>query len=225
MIRRMEGRQPRHELRTAGTVAVWRMGAFNMERDEVHRMMGRVRKARSLVLDLRGNGGGWVKTLHWLASTLFEREVKIADVKGRKKDERVMATPRDDAFKGPVVVVVDSLSASASEVMARLVQIEKRGTVVGDRTAGAVMQSSLHVYKVGLDRIIPYAMSIINADVIMSDGKSLEKVGVTPDELSLPAPEDLAAGRDPVLARAIALADGPKLDPAAAGALFPREER
>lgn len=56
----------------------------------------------------------------------------------------------------------------------------------------------------------------------MTDGKSLERVGVSPDVALLPAPEDIAAGRDPVLARAIELAGG-VLDPVGAGGLFPRE--
>jgi hypothetical protein len=40
------------------------------------------------------------------------------------------------------------------------------------------------------------------------DGGRLERVGVSPDEIVLPSPADLAAGRDPVLARAVALAGG-----------------
>lgn len=66
--------------------------------------------------------------------------------------------------------------------MARVLQIEKRGVVVGDRTAGAVMQSRLHPHALGLDRTLRFGISITNADVIMTDGKSLEKVGVTPDD-------------------------------------------
>jgi C-terminal processing protease CtpA/Prc len=56
----------------------------------------------------------------------------------------------------------------------------------------------------------------------MTDGKSLEHVGVTPDEMVLPTPDDLAAGRDPVLARAATVLGG-TLDPLQAGRMFPIE--
>jgi C-terminal processing protease CtpA/Prc len=70
--------------------------------------------------------------------------------------------------------------------------------------------------------VVVYAASITSADLIMSDGKSLEKVGVTPDQVMLPTAQELAAGHDPVLAHAAQLA-GLKIDAAAAGQLFPFE--
>lgn len=125
-------------------------------------------------------------------------------------------------FKGKLAVLVDSESASASELFAHLVQLEKRGTVIDDRTAGAVMRAKYYARKMGLDTVIFYAMSITDADVIMSDGKSLESVGVTPDVLLLPTAADLAAQRDPLLAHAAQLV-GIEIDPEEAGLLFPIE--
>ena len=72
----------------------------------------------------------------------------------------------------------------------------------------------------GTDTLVFYRTSITDADVIMTDGKSLENTGVIPDELLLPTGEDLAAGRDPVLVRAAALM-GAKIEPEKAGLLFP----
>ena len=86
------------------------------------------------------------------------------------------------------------------------------------------MESRFFPYKSGLDIVAFWGVSITDADLIMSDGKSLEKTGVTADETVLPTSADLAAKRDPVLARAAHLL-GVKLDAAKAGLLFPIEWR
>lgn len=129
-------------------------------------------------------------------------------------------TRGDSGFKGRLIVLVDSNSASASEVLARVVQLEKRGTVLGDRTSGKVMRSRLYPHQIGLDTVVFYAVSVTDADLIMTDGQSLENVGVIPDELLLPTAEDLRSQKDSVLSRAIAMA-GATLDPVEAGKLFP----
>ena len=173
------------------------------------------------ILDLRGNGGGWVTTVQRLVGNLIDRDVKIGDSVSRKETKPFMAKTRGDkAFKGKLIMLVDSRSASASEVLSRTMQLEKRGLVIGDRTAGAVMTSRFFSDEIGLDVEVFYGASITVSDLIMSDGPSLEHRGVTPDDIRLPTAEDLAAGRDTVLSYAASLV-GVKVDPVEAGKLFP----
>jgi C-terminal processing protease CtpA/Prc len=201
---------------------VWKMPTFEVEKEKVNELMDRARRHKSLVIDLRGNTGGYQDTLLALVGNFFDRDVTIGDMRTRKETRAFVAKTRggDAVFRGRLVVLVDSESASAAEVFARVVQAEKRGTILGDRTAGAVMGSRFYDHRVGLGEFVLYGVSVTVQDLVMSDGKSLEKTGVVPDETLLPAGADLAAGRDPVLARAAALS-GVALDPAKAGALFP----
>jgi len=198
-------------------ILVWKMAVFR-DPDHVDMMIGKARNYGTLVLDLRGNGGGAVDALRELVSRCFDREVHVATVQQREKRERRIAKPARSGFRGRLIVLVDSRSASAAEMFARIVQIEKRGDVIGDRTAGAVMSSRIMPHKVGVAGVF-YATSITIGDVRMADGASLEKTGVTPDDLVVPSPADLAAGRDPVLATAVAMAGG-SITPKHAGRLF-----
>jgi peptidase S41-like protein/tricorn protease-like protein len=217
----------RHQMRNRSAelddAVVWKMQAFFSIEGEIDRMISLARKHKLLILDLRGNGGGAVQTLRYLVSCLFDHEVHVGTNITRKGKSPLDVKPRDKgAFTGKLIVLVDARSASAAEILARVVQLDKRGTVMGDLTEGSVMEGQIFPFQYGLDRVIHFAASITIADLIMSDGKSLEKIGVTPDVLALPTAADLAAGRDPVLAKAAELA-GVTLDPVAAGKMFPYE--
>ena len=178
-----------------------------------------------MILDLRGNGGGLEDTFLRMIGNFFDHDVKIGEVKTRKEAKPLLAKTRGDrTFTGKLVVLVDSESGSAAELFARVVQLEKRGTVIGDNSAGAVMLSKRMGHQVGADYFVPYGVSITIADIIMTDGKSLEHVGVKPDEIRLPTAADLAAQRDPVLAYALSLL-GIVITPERAGAFFPIEWR
>jgi C-terminal processing protease CtpA/Prc len=202
-------------------VMVLKFPLFAYSESEVDDVMKKARKRSGVVIDLRGNGGGSVETLRAFLGNFFDHDVKIADRVTRNKTKAINAhSEGKHAFQNKLVIITDSRSGSASEVLARVVQIEKRGLVVGDRSAGAVMEAKHNQYKIGTDTIVVYGASITDADLIMTDGKSLEHVGVTPDEVLLPTGADLAAGRDPVLARAVELAGG-KISPEAADKLFP----
>lgn len=202
---------------------VYHMPDFYVETPALESVMKRASEHKNFILDLRGNGGGSVETLEYAVGYLMGRDLNIASRKARKEEKPIRSRgPSEPLVKTPLVVLVDSKSGSAAELLARVVQLEGRGKVIGDRTSGSVRQSRRHSEKLGMDRIVPFGVSVTNADLYMKDGKSLEHEGVVPDETSLPTAEDLAAGRDPVLSKA-AESLGVKLTPEQAGRLFPRK--
>lgn len=196
--------------------------SFMFDEGAANHLISSARKHKALILDVRQNPGGSVDTLKVVLGGLFDHDVKIADRVGRDNTKAMVAKTTHHPFEGKIIVLIDSKSASASELLARVMQLEKRGTVIGDRSSGSVMEARQYAYPVGMALVSVYGASITDADLIMSDGKSLEHDGVTPDEAMLPTPEDLARGRDPVLARAAELAEV-KLTPEEAGKLFPYE--
>jgi C-terminal processing protease CtpA/Prc len=153
---------------------------------------------------------------------MFDKDVKLADRVGRKEKKPEIAKGIHNPFSGKLAVLVDSNSASAAEMFARVMQIEKRGVIIGDRTSGSVMEARHYEEKLGTDTVVFYGASITESDLIMADGKSLEHTGVTPDEVTLPTAEALAKGTDPVLARAAEML-GVKLSIEEAGKAFPYE--
>lgn len=201
---------------------IWEMNSFSVSEDHVDTMMAKAKKFKSLILDLRGNGGGYVKSLERLVGHFFDRDIKIADQKGRKETKPVLAKTRPNPFKGQVVVLIDSDSASAAELFARVIQLEKRGTVIGDRSSGAVMTSMHYDHETGVGQVLYFGNSVTISDLFMTDGNSLEKVGVKPDEVVLASGVDLATNQDPVISRAAEIL-GFKIDPEKAGKFFPKE--
>jgi carboxyl-terminal processing protease len=199
-------------------VLVWKLPVFYQSRDETDHIFGAAQKYKTLIVDLRENGGGGEEQMKWVIANLIQHDQVVGNFVERQGTKEFKVTTRgQNGFAGKLIVLVDSASASASEVVSRTLQLEKRGTVIGDRTAGAV----------GRGKIFPlttngyhYAMHITIARLRFPDGADLDGVGVTPDVLMLPTASDLAAGRDPVLAAAAKLA-GVDITPEAAGKLFP----
>jgi C-terminal processing protease CtpA/Prc len=201
---------------------IWKMPQFDLTKQGVDEAMGKARNHKALIIDMRGNPGGYEDTLLHVIGNLFDNDVKVGEIQRRKETKPLLAKARgsDETYRGKLILLVDSDSGSAAELLARVVQLEKRGVVVGDRTMGAVMRSRGYSHQIGVDTLLLYGTSVTDADIKMADGKSLEKTGVTPDEPALPTGPALRAGRDPVLAFAASLA-GVQMDSEKAGALFP----
>jgi hypothetical protein len=84
------------------------------------------------------------------------------------------------------------------------------------------MRAKGFYHESGVGRVLYFGGSVTDADIIMTDGKSLENLGVTPDQVLKPTGKEMATNQDPVLSLAAKLA-GVELDAGKAGTLFPFE--
>lgn len=106
---------------------------------EIHQKLDTLEKQgmKHLILDLRGNGGGYLQTAIDLADEFLTNHKLIVYTEGRSfsKDEK-FATSRGRFEKGKLAVLIDNGSASASEIVSGAVQDWDRGLVIGRRSFG-----------------------------------------------------------------------------------------
>lgn len=127
-----------------------------------------------IVVDLRGNGGGSLVEAGELTG-LFLGEGPIVQIRDPRGRSQVMENPEPEAaFPGPLVVMVDRLSASASEIFAGAVQDYGRGIVVGSRTFGKGTVQSLMPLGDG-------QLKYTQAKFYRISGGSTQSRGVLPD--------------------------------------------
>ncbi len=186
-------------------ISIWQMGQFELADEEIDEVMANVGNSEALILDLRNNPGGLEKNVLRLVGYFFDHDVTLGTLQRREGNQVLIAKSRGKTFKGKLIVLVDSESTSASELFARIMQLERRATLIGDRTGGRVMRGIEHYLELGTNSGIAYSVTITDSNITMPDGKSLEDIGVTPDEMVLPTADDLAQNRDPVLSKAASL--------------------
>jgi carboxyl-terminal processing protease len=91
----------------------------------------------NLILDLQENGGGYLKAAVDIANEFLQRGDLIVYTEGRKAPRTEYKADGDGSFlQGKVVVLVDSYTASAAEIVTGAIQDQDRGIVVGRRTFG-----------------------------------------------------------------------------------------
>lgn len=157
---------------------------------------------RALVLDVRGNSGGFLHELRGTLNLLLPAGLPIYQETTRGGQTTVVRT-RAPAFLPrtvPMVVLVDEGSASAAELLAAALKEHGRALIVGTKTAGAVEASTLYRLSDGS------ALSVTILRMRSAKGARLEREGVTPHVTLELTVEDLERGVDPPLARAVQLA-------------------
>ncbi len=160
---------------------------------------------RGLIIDLRGNLGGVLTTMMPLTSHLVDEVVLLGQLK--REDGRIdfRAFPRtvaDDGsritpFDGPVAILIDSLSASTSEMFSAGVQSLGRARIFGSQSPGMALPAQMLPLPNG-DRLM-YAF----ADYIDGQGRRIEGIGVVPDQPINPTRAELLEGDDLPLEAAI----------------------
>jgi carboxyl-terminal processing protease len=202
----------------ADGVLYWRLPDFFDAPSAIRGQGEKLARARRLILDLRGNPGGSVAVLVQVAGLFAAKGTPVLSVRLRAEEATLAVDTDTRPYGGTVVVLVDSRSGSSAEVLARFLQ-QRGARVVGDVTRGAVTGARLLKHAAGEGDIrVLYAVMVTVSDVLMADGSRLEGRGVQPDTVSLPTPDDLERGADPVLAKSAALLDV-TLDPQRAGRL------
>ena len=147
-----------------------------------------------VIFDVRGNAGGEIEGMP--ALFLKERSLLYFS-RSRQGETKILVDPATDAFKGPLVLLVDQLTGSAGELFAGSLQAIGRAAVVGERSPGAVTESDMMVLPNGAIFMYPVAQ------LATPDGTVLEGHGVEPNiEVGLDR-EKLLKGIDSQLESAI----------------------
>lgn len=107
--------------------------------EEVHKALENLQEKgmKKLILDLRGNGGGYLKAAIEVADEFLGRGELIVYTEGMNHKREVSQATSDGLFeKGDLIVLVDEGTASAAEIVSGAIQDHDRGTIVGRRSFG-----------------------------------------------------------------------------------------
>jgi len=140
--------------------------------------------ARGIILDLRSNPGGVLDIVIDVVSYFLTEGVVVSVVDNRGERTALEVRPSEMTTELPVVVLVDSFSASGSEVLAGALQDHGRATIAGSQTFGKGSVNVLHQLKDGS------GLYITTARWLTPNGRLIEGEGIKPDhELELEGEE------------------------------------
>ena len=169
--------------------------------EEVNRAITNLRQkgAQQVILDLRDNGGGLLTAAIDVTSQFAPEGSVVLYEKQKDKPERTFkAKSGGAALDMPVVVLVNQGTASASEITAGALRDLGRAILVGEKTFGK--GSVQHIY----DLRDGSSLHVTAAEWFTPNRQQLTGNGLVPDVLMSRSNDDVAAGRDPQLERAIA---------------------
>ncbi len=152
--------------------------------------LNRLLDAKGLIIDVRGNSGGLFQNAI-VISNLFMKSGTIVNVVARKGKKNIYnAKDEGCIYENPVVVLIDSSSASSSEILASALQDNKRATLIGTRTYGKGLVQKVFSMpnKTGMNLTI--------AKYLTPNGTDINKNGIKPDYVVTLSHDDFINNND-----------------------------
>lgn len=159
-------------------------------------------QVKGAILDLRDNGGGYLTAAQDVAGLWLDNKVVVSErVNGKVTEE--LKSGGDSLLQGlPTVVLVNSSSASASEIVAGALQDHKAAILVGEKTYGKGTVQKM------IDLGAGTKLKVTVARWYTPNGKNITKEGIAPDQKVELTSENVNAGQDPQLQAAKARLNG-----------------
>lgn len=155
-----------------------------------------------LILDLRGNPGGYLQTAVYVVSQFIPEGVVLIERFGDGTERKFEAENGGLATQIPLVVLIDKGSASASEIVAGAIKDRERGQLVGETSFG---KGSVQVVRTLSN---DGGVRVTVARWLTPNGKWIHQQGIAPDVAVERTEEDRAAQRDPQLEKALEILVG-----------------
>jgi carboxyl-terminal processing protease len=185
---------PSVELEISGDVAILTISRFDNETGSLARKFAQEIKQKGIskvILDLRGNGGGYVTAAQSVASLWLEKNSLIVTEKsGSKVVDEVRATGDNILSKTKTIVLADENSASASEIVVGALKDNKIAQIYGAKTYGkGSVQEPINLNNGAI-------LKVTIAKWYTPSGKNIDKEGISPDKEIELTSEDVNSGND-----------------------------
>lgn len=136
---------------------------------------------RALIIDLRFNGGGIVQEATEIADSILKKDSTIVKIIDKNRKEEIIKAKTDDIIDLPIIILANSYTASASEILTGALRDNGVAKVVGETTYGKGVIQNVFTLKSGA------ALKITTSEYITPNGNKINKIGINPDlEVKLP---------------------------------------
>lgn len=163
--------------REIGEILYVRIGTFNVKTPEqMAELLQNEKKAKAMIIDLRGNSGGQLSAAAKVGSMFLEEGIVFL-TRGHGEDANVLypADPEDMFAEKPIAILVDGNTASAAELFAASLQEQSRAVLLGTETYGKGTTQRLVTLPNGS------VLAVTNAAIYAPSGMSFRERGVQPD--------------------------------------------